>query len=96
MKTKAELIDIINGIKPILRSGFKVKNIGIFGSCARDEGAEDSDVDILVELYEPIGSDLVDLKFLLEEKTGEKVDLVTSKSLRSEFEKDIMKEVVFT
>lgn len=96
MKTMADIIDIINKIKPKLRSRFKVKNIGIFGSYAREEEKENSDVDILVELEEPLGLDLVELIYFLEESIGEKVDLVTSKSLRSEFEKDILKEVVFT
>lgn len=95
MKTRADIIDIINEIKPELRSRFKVKNIGIFGSYARGEEKENSDVDILVELEEPLGLDLVELIYLLEERIGEKVDMVTSKSLRSEFEEDILKEVVF-
>jgi len=47
-------------------------------------------------LSQPIGLNLVDLIYFLEEKIGERVDLVTVKSLRSEFEEAILKEVVYT
>lgn len=96
MSNITEILEKLNKIKPELRNRFKVKNIGIFGSYARNEETEDSDVDILVELEEPIGLDLVELIFFLEEKLCKKVDLVTTKSLRSEFEEIIRKEVVFT
>jgi len=79
-----------------LESGFHVERIGIFGSYARSEETDSSDVDILVELSQPIGLNLVDLIYFLEEKIGERVDLVTVKSLRSEFEEAILKEVVYT
>ncbi len=96
MNNIMEILEILNQVKPEIKTRFKVKNIGIFGSYARNEETEDSDVDILVELEEPIGLDLVELIFFLEEKLGKKVDLVTTKSLRSEFQEVISKEVVFT
>jgi len=45
------------------------------------EGSEDSDVDILIEFYEPIGWELIDLDFL-EEVLGKRVDLVTVGALK--------------
>jgi len=69
-----------------LESRFHVERIGIFGSYARSE-------ETLVELSQPIGLNLVDMIYFLEEKIGERADLVTVKSLRSEFE---VKEVVYT
>ena len=93
MKTLADLIRILKENRTELESRFHVKRIGIFGSYARSEETDSSDVDILVELSQPIGLNLVDLIYFLEEKIGERVDLVTVKSLRSEFE---VKEVVYT
>ncbi|HHD16778.1 MAG TPA: hypothetical protein ENK47_08720, partial [Euryarchaeota archaeon] len=43
-----------------LESRFHVERIGIFGSYARSEETDSSDVDILVELSQPIGLNLVD------------------------------------
>ena len=93
MKTLADLIRILKENRTELETRFHVKRIGIFGSYARSEETDSSDVDILVELSQPIGLNLVDLIYFLEEKIGERVDLVTVKSLRSEFE---VKEVVYT
>ena len=93
MKTLADFIRILKENRTELESRFHVKRIGIFGSYARSEETDSSDVDILVELSQPIGLNLVDLIYFLEEKIGERVDLVTVKSLRSEFE---VKEVVYT
>ena len=96
MKTLADLISILKENRTELESRYHVKRIGIFGSYARSEETDSSDVDILVELSQPIGLNLIDLIYFLEEKIGERVDLVTVKSLRSEFEEAILKEVVYT
>lgn len=39
--------------KPFLREKFHVREIGLFGSYARNEATEDSDIDFLVELFRP-------------------------------------------
>ena len=41
--------------KPILEERYFVKRIGIFGSYARDEQKQESDVDIIVEFTRPVG-----------------------------------------
>lgn len=52
----------------------------LFGSYARAEAMDDSDIDILVELdySQHIGLGFVSMKLDLEEKLGKKVDLVSS------------------
>ena len=89
IKTKLEKL------KPILERKFKVKVIGVFGSYARGDETTSSDVDILVDLYEPIGWDIIELKEFLETSLGVKVDLVTMNALRPELRDSILKEVVF-
>ncbi len=56
---------------------FGVKRIGLFGSVARGDSKEGSDVDLLVELEKPLGWEIVDLREYLQELLGGKVDLVT-------------------
>ena len=57
---------------------FKVASISVFGSVARDEAGEGSDVDLLVEFSEPVGLfHFVRLKRFLEEPLATRVDLVT-------------------
>ncbi|EHR79124.1 hypothetical protein OCC_01304 [Thermococcus litoralis DSM 5473] len=77
MKTLEEIEKILREHKEELRRKFKVKEIGIFGSYVRGEQSEVSDVDILVDFYEPLGWEIVDLKDYLESLLGVKADLVT-------------------
>lgn len=55
----------------------------LFGSYARDNPRQDSDIDILVELDPsvPIGIEFVQMYLDLKELTGKEVDLVTTESL---------------
>ena len=78
-----------------IRQRFSVKTIAIFGSVARDEAADNSDVDVLVTFEQKARFDVfMDLKFYLEEllKTG--VDLVTDKALRPQIQKTIEQEII--
>ena len=95
MKTPQELKETLKRFKPILKEKFKVKEIGIFGSYVRGEESEESDVDVLVEFYEPIGWEFFDVKEFLEEILGRKVDLVTVRALKPQLRDKILKEVVF-
>lgn len=60
-----------------------VKKAFVFGSAARNEDDEQSDIDILVELdySKPIGLDFVRMKLELEDLLNKKVDLLTSNSI---------------
>jgi len=46
MKTQKEIEETLKIYKPFLKEKFKVKEIGIFGSCLRGEESEKSDVDV--------------------------------------------------
>jgi predicted nucleotidyltransferase len=95
MDTKERIKEILTKLKPTLKEKFKVKEIGIFGSCARGKESEDSDVDILVEFSGPVGWEFIDVREFLEEILGRKVDLVTVRALKPQLRDKILKEVVF-
>ncbi len=95
MKTQEEIQAALKQLKPSLAEKFKVKEIGIFGSYARGEYMEVSDVDILVEFSEPVGWEFFDLKELLAEVLNQKVDLVTIGGLRPQLKDKILQEVVY-
>lgn len=50
MKTKAEILEILRKEKPELVRLYGLKRLALFGSYAREDQREDSDVDILVEI----------------------------------------------
>ena len=95
MKNLTDIEEILRRYKPILREKYKVKEIGIFGSHARGEQSETSDIDILVQLYEPVGWEFLDLKEFLESILNNNVDLVTKNALKSRIRDKILKEVVY-
>jgi len=60
-----------------LKTKYPVNHFYLFGSYARDEQTEDSDIDIMVELDKPIGFEFVHLALELEALLDKKVDLVS-------------------
>ena len=73
-----------------------VKTLAVFGSVARDEARQDSDVDIMVEFQGPATfNGYMDLKFFLEDLLGNSVDLVTRKSIRPKLKTQIEKEALY-
>ena len=95
MRTKEAIEKTLRSNKPYLESRFGVRKIGFFGSYVRGEATEDSDIDVLVELSEPLGWELVDLREFLEDALGVKVDLVTVKALKPQLSDAILREVVY-
>jgi predicted nucleotidyltransferase len=63
--------------KEDIKKKYPVNHFFIFGSYARDEQTENSDIDIMVELEKPIGFKFVHLAMDLEALFNKKVDLVS-------------------
>jgi predicted nucleotidyltransferase len=86
--------EIKDKILPILKK-YGVKRAGIFGSVARGESTEESDIDILVEIEGRMSLlDFAGLKLELEEILGRKVDLGEYSAIKPLIREEILKEVV--
>jgi uncharacterized protein len=95
MKTRTEVLDILRSVKGELRERYHVERIALFGSYARKEQGEESDIDVLVA-FGP-GADLFDfvgLSQYLEEKLGRGVDVVPETSLRPEIRRQVMRDLL--
>ena len=81
----------------LIRQKYGVKRIGIFGSFARGEEKEGSDIDILIEFEKgrKTFNNYMDLKFFLVDLFHRKVDLVTVEALRPQLKDSILKEVSY-
>jgi uncharacterized protein len=80
---------------PALRRDFGVRRIALFGSTARDEAREDSDLDLLVEFdVVPTLDAFVGLKFFLEDNLGRRVDLVTPDALKPRMRPNVEREAL--
>ncbi|MHA1846921.1 MAG: nucleotidyltransferase family protein [Promethearchaeota archaeon] len=82
MKTLKEIKDTLKAHVEEIRKKYGVVILGIFGSYARGEQNELSDMDILVEVEKPIGLKFFELWDELESFLGVKVDLLTIKSVK--------------
>lgn len=96
MKNLKAIKKKLEELKPLLKEGFKVTEIGIFGSWIREENKETSDLDILVEFEEPVSLlGVVKLENYLSERLDIKVDLIPQKDVREELKERIFKEVIY-
>ena len=74
---------------------FGVQSLALFGSVARDEATETSDLDFLVEFEGAATFDrYMDLKFFLEDLFGKPVDLVTKRSLKPQIAESVLGEAI--
>ncbi len=73
--TKANILDFLTTHKEVFFERYGVTKIGLFGSYARDEAEEKSDIDIFAEM--PAKFDLlVKLQEELESQLHHKIDLI--------------------
>ncbi|KCZ70973.1 putative nucleotidyltransferase [Candidatus Methanoperedens nitroreducens] len=95
MRTIEDVKSILSRHKEKLRQNYKVKEIGIFGSYARGEQKEISDVDIMVEFEEPVGFGFIHLADFLENLLGVKVDLTTRDAIKPNRWKYIKDDLIY-
>jgi len=95
MKTLKEIERIIKQNQRELEEKYRVKRIGIFGSFARGEQNEGSDIDILVEFKEPVGFLFIHLADFLEEILEAEVDLITPDAIKLNRRRYIMEDLTY-
>ena len=76
MKTRTEILQLLKLYKPTAQEKYGMTKIGIFGSVARGEQKEGSDVDVCYEGEAPSLLTLDLIQSELEELLGSKVDIV--------------------
>ncbi|HOF02021.1 MAG TPA: nucleotidyltransferase family protein [Spirochaetota bacterium] len=89
---------IINIIKEILYKN-EVKKAALFGSYARSDYDENSDIDIIIEFNNDNKSllDIIGIKQDIEDKINIKVDLLTYNSINPKIRKNILnnQEIIY-
>ncbi|TFH16811.1 MAG: nucleotidyltransferase [Lentisphaerales bacterium] len=95
MKTSDDIIATLRQAKPEIEGRFGVRSMAIFGSHARGESREDSDVDILVDVDPAIGLEFVSLADMLQELLGAKVDLISRRSVQPRNWKYIEPDLIY-
>ncbi len=91
-----EIIMSLRRFKEMNKDRYEIIRIGIFGSAARDNMKEQSDIDVVVELGKPNLFYLIGIKQDLEEKFHRTVDIVRYREKMNAFLKGrIDKEAVY-
>ena len=92
----SDVIDILRKFKANFAEKYGIKTLGLFGSFARKQQKETSDVDVVVTLQESDFFTIVAIQEELEKLTNSKVDVVNFRdSLRESFKKNILREAIF-
>ena len=81
-----QILAILKAQKPELEKRYPISELGLFGSYARDDYNEQSDIDILVDFNDRIdGVDYIRLAHELEDIFLHKIDLVSRKGIKPHY-----------
>ena len=96
MLKKKKILNILKQYKIEHNTDYGITKIGVFGSVARDEAKESSDVDVVVELKKPNLFTLSSIRLELEDKLKNRVDVVRLRDRMNQFLKSqITKEAIY-
>jgi len=91
---KSEVIRLIQQRQSEIQA-FDVASLALFGSTARGQEKNDSDVDFLVTFHHPATFDnYMSLKFYLEDLLDRQIDLVTESSVREAIMSNIEQDAI--
>jgi len=94
-KELVRILNLLRANKKLLQEQFSVKRMWLFGSFARGDFSNHSDVDILVEFDKRVGLKFLQLEAFLEGLLKRKVDLVTPRAIKNPYvAKDIKEYLV--
>ena len=98
MITQQNIIDDLQNNLENYKKKYKLNQLGIFGSFARNEANEESDIDIIVEFDD----DAIDIfhikkafKSELQNKFNRKVDICSKKWIKPLFRNFILNETIY-
>lgn len=98
MLSKSDILHTLRAQKEFLHEKFHVAQIGLFGSFARGENTEQSDIDFLVVIetdvqhYRKVKNDL---REYLRQIFHREVDLANPNSLKPHFKERILKTAIY-
>ena len=95
MHTLQSILQTLRQYKPELQRKYPVSAIGIFGSYARGEATDKSDIDIAVEISGTMGLNFIAMANEIEDLFGIKTDVVPMRSIKPEYLQYVKKDIVY-
>lgn len=96
MRSTTEIIDLLKRFKSTSAHKYGIRSLGIFGSFARNQQDEQSDLDIFVTLQEADFFILEKIKEELEQLMHFNIDVINFRdTLRDSFKQNILKDAIY-
>ncbi|MEP6888587.1 MAG: nucleotidyltransferase family protein [Nitrospirales bacterium] len=92
-RTREAILTLLESNRSTIKS-YGVRRLGLFGSWAREEGTETSDLDFVVEFEQKSFDSYMDLKAFLEKLFDCRVDLVLENTIKPRLRSTILNETV--
>jgi predicted nucleotidyltransferase len=90
------IIEQLQKIKPHLQSKFNVNEIALFGSYARNEQTEKSDIDFMINLTNSSYTDLCGTLYTLENLFPQKkIQVVSKKGIKPKYFEAIKSDLIY-
>lgn len=93
--TREQILDFLRQNKQEMHDRFGVIKIGLFGSYARGEAREDSDVDVAIVLSRNSADSYFGLLHFLEDSFAARIDLGIESNFKPFIKPYIMREIVY-
>lgn len=95
MKSLQEIKLTLSKNKHHLFAEYPIKSMAIFGSYARKEQNDESDLDLMVEFNGKIGIRFIDLANEIENLIGFKIDLISRKGIKDKYYQSILSDLIY-
>ena len=89
------ILQILRVHQAELQKKYPIGRLGVFGSYARGEATEQSDIDIAVEITGPMGLNFVAMANEIETLLGKKTDVVPLRSIKPQYQQFVQKDLVY-
>jgi predicted nucleotidyltransferase len=83
MLSTEKVVELLQENHAYLAAEFGVSKIGLFGSYAKGQSGDASDIDLIIEFERPIGFRFIELVDYLENLLGQKVDVLTAAGIQN-------------
>ncbi len=93
---KQFILQKLRTLKPALQEKYGVSELALFGSYSRDEQTHESDIDIMIDFYKPVGIEFLDVVYLLKDEfTSVEVQVVSKKAIKEKYYNRLKQDLLY-
>jgi predicted nucleotidyltransferase len=96
MLTLQNILQTLRSHMPELQKKYPIGRLSVFGSYARGEATEKSDIDIAVEITGPMGLNFVAMADKIEDLFGKKTVVVPLRSSKPQYLQFVQRDIVYS